>query len=108
MGRRYYRPEDVDILRGIRHLLYTDGYTIKGVQKLFRDNGVKAVMETVVIIPSSTAAEAAGAQVMKNFDGGSGDATSKSAPLTSAQKKRISEIVEELSSLKALLSRTGT
>jgi DNA-binding transcriptional MerR regulator len=42
-GRRYYRPEDVDLLRGIRELLYTDGYTIKGVQKLFREGGVKRV-----------------------------------------------------------------
>ncbi|MBL8702481.1 MAG: MerR family transcriptional regulator [Alphaproteobacteria bacterium] len=38
-GRRYYRPEDVDLLRRIRELLYRDGYTIKGVQKLLRDNG---------------------------------------------------------------------
>lgn len=38
-GRRYYRPEDVDLLRRIRELLYRDGYTIKGVQKLLRDSG---------------------------------------------------------------------
>ena len=37
-GRRYYRPEDVDQLRHIRDLLYTEGYTIKGVQRLLRDN----------------------------------------------------------------------
>ena len=43
-GRRYYRPEDVDLLRGIQHLLYGDGYTIKGVQKLLRENGVKYVV----------------------------------------------------------------
>jgi DNA-binding transcriptional MerR regulator len=36
-GRRYYRPQDVDLLKGIRHLLYDQGYTIKGVQKLLRD-----------------------------------------------------------------------
>ncbi len=44
-GRRYYRPEDVVLLRRIRTLLYDDGLTIKGVQKLFRDHGVKAVVE---------------------------------------------------------------
>lgn len=38
-GRRYYRPEDVELLRRIRALLYDDGYTIKGVQKLLRENG---------------------------------------------------------------------
>ena len=42
-GRRYYRSEDIELLRGIRELLYTDGYTIKGVQKLLREGGVKAV-----------------------------------------------------------------
>lgn len=42
-GRRFYKPEDVDLLRGIRHLLYSEGYTIKGVQKLIKANGVKAV-----------------------------------------------------------------
>ena len=40
-GRRYYRPEDVDLLRRIRNLLYTDGYTIKGVQKLLREGAAK-------------------------------------------------------------------
>ncbi len=40
-GRRYYRPEDVALLRLIRELLYDEGYTIKGVQKLMRDGGLK-------------------------------------------------------------------
>ncbi|MBT9368366.1 MerR family transcriptional regulator [Rhizobium sp. CSW-27] len=42
-GRRYYRPEDVDLLKGIRHLLYDHGYTIRGVQKLLKTNGNKFV-----------------------------------------------------------------
>ncbi|MEE8351231.1 MAG: MerR family transcriptional regulator [Rhodospirillales bacterium] len=40
-GRRYYRPEDVELLKKIRNLLYSDGYTIKGVQKLLRETGGK-------------------------------------------------------------------
>lgn len=45
-GRRYYRPEDMQLLRRIRDLLYMDGYTIKGVQKLLRESGsVKAFVE---------------------------------------------------------------
>lgn len=40
-GRRYYRPEDIDLLRAIRGLLYDKGYTIKGVQKLIREGGLK-------------------------------------------------------------------
>jgi DNA-binding transcriptional MerR regulator len=42
-NRRYYRPQDVDLLRGIRALLYADGFTIKGVQKLLREQGVRYV-----------------------------------------------------------------
>lgn len=42
-GRRYYRPEDIDLLRSIRELLYTEGYTIRGVQKLLREGGVKSL-----------------------------------------------------------------
>ena len=44
-GRRYYRPEDITLLRGVRELLYDDGYTIKGVQKLLREGGVKVLQE---------------------------------------------------------------
>ena len=40
--RRYYRPEDVDLLRRIRDLLYSEGYTIKGVQRLLREGGLRA------------------------------------------------------------------
>jgi len=42
-NRRYYRPEDVDLLRGIRKLLHDEGYTIRGLQKVLRDNGVNYV-----------------------------------------------------------------
>ena len=41
-GRRYYRPDDVDLLRGIRHLLYGEGYTIRGVQRILREQGVNS------------------------------------------------------------------
>ena len=40
-GRRYYRPDDVDLLRGIRHLLYGEGYTIRGVQRILKEHGIK-------------------------------------------------------------------
>ncbi|GAB4535219.1 MAG: hypothetical protein Tsb0010_15170 [Parvularculaceae bacterium] len=42
-GRRYYRPADIELLRGVRTLLYEQGYTIKGVQKLFREQGARFV-----------------------------------------------------------------
>ncbi len=44
-GRRYYRPDDVELLRGIQYLLYGEGYTIKGVQRILKEQGVRFVME---------------------------------------------------------------
>ena len=43
-GRRYYRPDDIDLLRGIRYLLYVKGYTIKGVQKILKENSNRFVI----------------------------------------------------------------
>jgi DNA-binding transcriptional MerR regulator len=42
-GRRYYRPDDVDLLRGIRRLLYGEGYTIRGVQRILKEHGIGSV-----------------------------------------------------------------
>lgn len=44
-GRRYYRPDDIDLLKGIRALLYNDGFTIKGVQKVLKERGLRHVAE---------------------------------------------------------------
>ena len=63
-GRRYYRPQDLNLLRGIRHLLYGDGFTIRGVQKVLREQGVRFVVDcgrgvTPAIAPASTENHAA-------------------------------------------------
>ena len=50
-GRRYYRPKDIGLLRSIRDLLYHDGYTIKGVQRLLRESGAKSLVEDRVTSP---------------------------------------------------------
>ena len=58
-GRRYYRPDDVDLLRGIRRLLYGEGYTIRGVQRILKEHGVKSVQGLVdgsAAVPSFAAA----------------------------------------------------
>ena len=62
-GRRYYRPDDIDLLRGIRHLLYGEGYTIRGVQRILREQGVRFVQgvwqEGAVQPPHGAAADEA-------------------------------------------------
>ncbi|MDP6688910.1 MAG: MerR family transcriptional regulator [Alphaproteobacteria bacterium] len=87
-GRRYYRPEDVDLLRGIRHLLYSDGYTIKGVQKLLREIGSKSIMESGRSLSGSATAAPAGAAgvaaARTRRQGGTADAADPSAPAQTA------------------------
>ena len=56
-GRRYYRPEDIERLRLIKRLLYEEGYTIKGVQKLFKEQGIQAL--SVAIPPAESSGETA-------------------------------------------------
>ena len=46
-GRRYYRPDDIQLLKNIRSLLYVEGYTIKGVQRLLKENGVRTAAQVV-------------------------------------------------------------
>lgn len=68
-GRRYYRPDDVDLLRGIRHLLYAEGYTIRGVQRIFRDQGprfVVAVGKGEAVPEGGAAGEAEGEDFARN------------------------------------------
>lgn len=112
-GRRYYRPEDVDLLRGIRHLLYTDGYTIKGVQKLLRENGAKSVMESGRSLTHG-AAGAAAQSLRRSNAGNAGpneamatqtpqQPVSQGAKLAQEHKRRIGEVVEELAALRNLL-----
>lgn len=91
-GRRYYRPEDVDLLRSIRSLLYDDGYTIKGVQKLLREGGLKpAAAEPAPepVAPAPPPAEPAPAPAP--------------AGMSAEQRAELKSILGELEALRKLL-----
>ena len=71
-GRRYYRPDDIERLRIIKRLLYDEGYTIKGVQKLFKEQGVQALsavalspvaLSPVALSPVASSPEASGVEL---------------------------------------------
>jgi DNA-binding transcriptional MerR regulator len=62
-GRRYYRPDDISLLRRISDLLYIQGYTIKGVQRLLREGGGRLADD----IPPATADERAAAEAERNL-----------------------------------------
>jgi len=93
-GRRYYRPDDIVLLRRIRALLYVEGYTIKGVQKLLREGGARALeldsSESAPVVPATAALPApAPAQ------GTTG--------LTDEQRKQMVGLVDELAELRDML-----
>jgi DNA-binding transcriptional MerR regulator len=90
-GRRYYRPEDITLLRGIRDLLYVDGYTIKGVQKLLREGGVRVLQER-----AGAAAPAAGEEA---------PAQATAATATGeARQSVLAALVEELEDIRRRLA----
>jgi len=60
-GRRYYRPDDIDLLKAIKSHLYDNGYTIKGVQKLLRETGVRQMVDGVIEGAPAEEAAAGGA-----------------------------------------------
>jgi len=105
-GRRYYRPEDIDLLRAIRDLLYEQGYTIKGVQKLMREGGLKIGEEGLVEAP----AEAEAAASEHGAAGAVTRAASEDLPLFRAsmddtQLREIRGIATELSELRDRLRK---
>lgn len=103
-GRRYYRPEDVDLLRGVRTLLYNDGYTIKGVQKVFREQGVKFVSETGKGTVDASLAELAREAVQRSER----EERQTGAPLELDEDARqtLKSILEELTALKDEIDET--
>jgi len=84
-GRRYYRPEDVALLRHIRHLLHAEGYTVRGVQKLLRERATK---------PVAALAEP--------------DRVETEGPLSPEDRAKATRILDELCTLRDLLRGRST
>jgi DNA-binding transcriptional MerR regulator len=89
-GRRYYRPQDVELIKGIRHMLYDQGYTIKGVQKLHKDGGVKRIL-AVARGEEGPATAASG-----DLDGPTGE-------MSDEARERLTDTLSELEAIKARL-----
>ncbi len=71
-GRRYYRPDDVDLLKGIRRLLYGEGYTIRGVQRILKEHGIGSVQRLAdanAIASFGAIEEVVGQSILENDDG---------------------------------------
>lgn len=99
-GRRLYRPSDVDLLRGIRDLLQEAGYTIKGVQKILREQGVEHVKAAVdAHAAAKRAKDAALAEPVKTTS-----APGRSLLLDAEQLKALQNVLSELKACRALLA----
>src|SRR5258706_10446780 len=111
-GRRYYRPDDLDLLKGIRSLLYSDGLTIKGVQKILREQGPRYVMElgrgSTSLIASRRAGDDSAAALGEAQDKPSNvhrfprDAEARSG-LRESTRAHFTTLLDELLELKARL-----
>lgn len=105
-GRRYYRPEDVLLLRGIRHLLYDQGFTIKGVQRILKDQGSRYVIAVGEgkpldeLLPMIEMAEEAGDEAEVE------EAVMLANPaLDRESRDKLSDVLRELLECKRILER---
>lgn len=124
-GRRYYRPDDVQLLKGIRHLLYDQGFTIKGVQRILKEQGAKhvvAIGETGSIRPIAPQphvepAEAVDAVEFVEIEAGHTLAApvnhgerhaAETAGLSDTQRETLASALESLEYCRALLEKART
>jgi DNA-binding transcriptional MerR regulator len=92
-GRRYYRPEDVEVLRQIRALLYEEGYTIRGAQKLLRSRRARPGATPVVLAQAAAEPDA--------------DAAAPEPPAARDLQRRLAGLHEELVELRELIARAS-
>jgi DNA-binding transcriptional MerR regulator len=114
-GRRYYRPEDVDLIKRIRDLLYAQGYTIKGVQKLLREKGASPEALAAVPPPRSAQLPAPAARsLQEDAQPTKGQlsllpqmAPPVGQPAVADQRKLLTDVLKELLDMKELLSKAA-
>jgi len=108
-GRRYYRVNDVDLLKGIRQLLYGKGYTIKGVQRILKERGVAHVTDIGRGQEPQMAEPAASTEKItrtkaNNSGSGSTQKESAEAGLSPDKKEGLKLALADLAAAKRLLS----
>ena len=94
-GRRFYRRQDLEVLRGVRALLHEEGYTIKGVQRLHKEQGVRRLM-----VASNGELDAESLAALEAADA---DAQAEAPGLGAESRLRLEAVLEELASAKARL-----
>jgi DNA-binding transcriptional MerR regulator len=106
-GRRFYRPEDVLLLRGIHHLLHKAGYTIKGVQRILREHGTDMVkLSDGATAPLAAQMPQAAADAAPSKPGRPGKAAPPT-PLSNAQRAVVEQVTTELEECLAMLKQAA-
>lgn len=98
-GRRFYRPQDMALLRGLKSLLQEDGYTIKGVQKLIKENGIQSVRDRAhngLIVKSDYAGEFStnSDSLIDEIDGDAGAILDKAVKRMEMAIKKLDAVLE--------------
>ena len=115
-GRRYYRPEDVLLLKGIRHLLYDQGFTIKGVQRILKDQGIRyvvgigegRVMEPTPPVADEPALAAPASRRAREFEPVEPEMprlSSSGKALSDKDREKLADVLRELLDCKRILER---
>lgn len=107
-GRRFYRRQDIEVLRGVRILLHDEGYTIKGVQRLHKEQGVRRLVAagdpdaaaTFAPISDTDRRAAAEDQTPDLYDGLEAEAATEPRPLTDDARERLLSVLQDLESTK--------
>jgi DNA-binding transcriptional MerR regulator len=99
-GRRYYRPEDLVLLKKIYHLLYTEGYTIKGVQKLLKEKGRAFLLEETAPPPQNSNQPTAAAPAIQATQPA---AQTQGVAISAAQKSVLQSMLGELKEIRKLV-----
>lgn len=102
-GRRYYRPDDVALLKGIRRLLYGEGYTIKGLQRILKEQGPRHVQAIGRGAPIGAASGALAAAA----DGPSSTQTDETAGWTQPRAHAVPEGLDDITVLTAVMKELG-
>lgn len=113
-GRRYYRPEDVDLLKRIHGLLYSDGYTIKGVQRLLKGGkakagdkelvlGEKSMLQKDLIEAAETSLEVADGVMAEVMMPAIAVNRAERPKLSAAQRAALENALKELHEIRSLL-----
>jgi len=111
-GRRYYRPEDLELLKGIKQLLHGQGFTIRGVQKILREHGAEQVK--LLANARGTTVVAAGEEGVKQPDSprrskqAARTAPPQATPLSQTARLQIAAVIHELSAIRDSMRDPGS